>query len=39
LEACKNKDVPDPWYGNEDGYVRVYKLIDETCEAILTKYI
>jgi protein-tyrosine phosphatase len=39
LEACKNKDVPDPWYGNEDGYVKVYKLIDETCEAILTKYI
>jgi protein-tyrosine phosphatase len=38
LEAGKNKDVPDPWYGNEDGYVRVYKLIDETCDAILRSH-
>lgn len=28
-------DVPDPWYGDEDGYVDVYKLIDETCDAII----
>jgi protein-tyrosine phosphatase len=38
LEAGKNKNVPDPWYGNEDGYVRVYKLIDETCNAILRNH-
>ena len=28
-------DVPDPWYGDEDGYIDVYKLIDETCDAII----
>jgi protein-tyrosine phosphatase len=38
LEASKNKNVPDPWYGNEDGYVKVYKLINETCDAIIAKY-
>jgi protein-tyrosine phosphatase len=35
LEAGKNRNVPDPWYGNEDGYVKVYKLINETCDAII----
>lgn len=38
LHASKNMEVPDPWYGNEDGYVKVYKLIDETCDAIVAKY-
>jgi protein-tyrosine phosphatase len=33
-----NAAVPDPWYGNEDGYVKVYKLIAETCDAIIEKY-
>lgn len=31
-------NVPDPWYGNEDGYHTVYKIIDDTCEAIINKY-
>jgi protein-tyrosine phosphatase len=38
LNPNKNMEVPDPWYGNEDGYVKVYKLIDETCDAIIAKY-
>ncbi|MBU3714840.1 MAG: low molecular weight phosphotyrosine protein phosphatase [Ferruginibacter sp.] len=33
---CRN--VPDPWSGKEDGYVKVYDLIDKTCEAIINKY-
>lgn len=37
LRAAENKDVPDPWYGNEDGYVKVYALIDKTCDAIIEK--
>lgn len=32
-------DVPDPWYGDEDGYIDVYKLIDETCDAIVHEAI
>ena len=33
----ENQDVPDPWYGEEDGYVKVYDLIDKTCDAIIVK--
>ena len=28
----QNADVPDPWYGEEDGYHEVFELIDKTCE-------
>jgi protein-tyrosine phosphatase len=33
-----NRDVPDPWYGEEDGYHEVYKLIAKTCDKIIEKY-
>ena len=38
LYPGQQRSVPDPWYGEEDGYVRVYHLIDRTCEAIIEKY-
>jgi protein-tyrosine phosphatase len=38
LHPGKNKNVPDPWYGPEPGYHKVYKLIDEACERIICKY-
>lgn len=38
LEQGSNASVPDPWYGNEDGYLPVYELIDRTCDAIIKKY-
>lgn len=34
----KNRDVPDPWYGGEDGYHQVYELIEKACEALVAKY-
>lgn len=34
----QNLDVPDPWYGPEAGYHKVYELIDSACEAILDRY-
>lgn len=37
LNKGKNQDVPDPWYGDEVGYVEVYDLINKTCEAIIEK--
>jgi protein-tyrosine phosphatase len=37
LHPNKNLDVPDPWYGEEDGYEEVYELINKTCEAIIAK--
>lgn len=38
IHPGKNLDVPDPWYGPEPGYHDVYKMINEACDAILTKY-
>lgn len=37
LNAGKNQDVPDPWYGGEEGFVEVYDLIDKACDAIIAK--
>ena len=34
----QNVDVPDPWYGPEQGFHQAYKIIDEACEAIIKKY-
>ena len=38
IHPQKNENVPDPWYGEEDGYHKVYKMIDEACEEIIKKY-
>jgi protein-tyrosine phosphatase len=38
LYPGKNHSVPDPWYGPEPGYHEVYKMINETCDAIIRKY-
>lgn len=38
LHPGKNMNVPDPWYGEEDGYHKVYELIEKTCEKIISKY-
>ncbi|MEI8278270.1 MAG: low molecular weight protein-tyrosine-phosphatase [Bacteroidota bacterium] len=38
LQPGCNESVPDPYYGNEDGYTLVYDLIDRTCDAIIEKY-
>lgn len=37
LRPGKNESVPDPWYGEEPGFHDVYKLIDDTCEAIVQR--
>ncbi|HTD95181.1 MAG TPA: low molecular weight protein-tyrosine-phosphatase [Chitinophagaceae bacterium] len=38
LYPGRDLDVPDPYYGKEEGYHSVYKMIDEVCEAIIKKY-
>lgn len=38
LNPGGNESVPDPWYGNEDGYTPVYEMIARCCEAIIAKY-
>ena len=34
LYPGKDLDVPDPWYGTEQGYHEVYKIINEVCDKI-----
>jgi protein-tyrosine phosphatase len=38
LYPGKNKDVPDPYYGGEQGYHEVYSMIDAVCDRIIEKY-
>jgi protein-tyrosine phosphatase len=35
----QNRDVPDPWYGGEDGYHEVFELIDKACDALLQNHL
>ena len=34
----ENIDVPDPYYGGEDGFHEVYKMMEDACEALVKKY-
>lgn len=38
LQPGSQQDVPDPWYGDEDGYHEVFELISKTCDNIIQKY-
>ncbi len=35
----ENVDVPDPYFGMENGFDSVYKMLDEACEIIARKLI
>ncbi|MGL4360636.1 MAG: low molecular weight protein-tyrosine-phosphatase [Sediminibacterium sp.] len=35
LYPGENREVPDPWYGEEDGYHEVFALITRACEAFI----
>ena len=37
LFLAENREVPDPWYGGEEGYHQVYELISQACTALLLK--
>ena len=30
-----DSDIPDPWYGGEDGFVNVYDVIESACRGLL----
>lgn len=34
-----NMNVPDPYFGGEDGFEHVYQLIDQACEVIVEELI
>jgi protein-tyrosine phosphatase len=31
----RDLDVPDPWYGGEEGFVHVYDLMEAACDGLL----
>ncbi|TRZ41058.1 low molecular weight protein-tyrosine-phosphatase [Robertkochia solimangrovi] len=33
----QDRDVPDPYYGGEDGFEKVYKMLDEACSNIASE--
>ncbi len=34
-EPCSRREVPDPWYGGDEGFSEVYKMMDKACDALL----
>lgn len=38
LDFSLKASVPDPYYGGLDGYYRVYDLVAQTCNAIISNY-
>jgi protein-tyrosine phosphatase len=38
LYPGENRDVPDPWFGEESGYHVAYDMIEKACDKIIQKY-
>lgn len=38
ISPNSNMPVPDPYYGGDEGFERVYKLLDEACDAVLNHH-
>ena len=36
-ENQKNLSVPDPYYGQEDGFIKIYNLLEIACQNIIDK--
>ncbi|NVK09047.1 MAG: low molecular weight phosphotyrosine protein phosphatase [Tenacibaculum sp.] len=37
LYPNENRNVPDPYYGGDQGFENVYRMLDEACEIIASK--
>lgn len=33
------KDVPDPWFGGDEGFVEVYEMLEKACSNFLTQEV
>ncbi len=38
LFPFQNKEVPDPWYGGEEGFHEVFELLNKACDKIIEKF-
>ena len=39
INPGKNLDVPDPYYGGDQGFENVYRMLDMACERILSRIL
>ena len=39
LYPRQNRDVPDPWYGPEAGYHKVFEMIEKACDALIKNHM
>lgn len=37
--SCTEREVPDPYYGGPSGFDRVFELIEQACEGLLTDIV
>ena len=37
IDPEKNTSVPDPYYGEEDGFEKIYRLLEKACSEIISK--
>ena len=37
LQLSTHKEVPDPYYGGEQGFENVFQMLDKSCAIIATK--
>jgi len=35
--AGSNENIPDPYYGGEDGFIQVFRMIEKACDSIIEK--
>jgi len=38
LYPGEDRIIPDPWFGGEEGFHKVYEMLDRACDAIVKKY-
>jgi len=38
LDKPKGLSVPDPWYGDKDGFETVFQLLENACNAVIKKH-
>ena len=38
IYPSENKSIPDPWFGQEEDYHKVYELISQACDKVIEKY-
>jgi protein-tyrosine phosphatase len=38
LYPNQDMEVPDPWFGGPEGFVRVFEMLDSACDCVITAY-